>query len=85
VVWSPLEDQMIASAATNGHVVVWNLQRAGRTKQEQVYSDHKRTVNKVGRFSLFASVSYVVSDLFLIAGRVYRADKKEDQIFLIYI
>jgi hypothetical protein len=28
-------------------VVVWNLQRAGRTKQEQVYSDHKRTVNKV--------------------------------------
>jgi len=63
---------MIASAATNGHVVVWNLQRAGRTKQEQVYSDHKRTVNKVRRFSLFASVSYVVSDLFLIAGRAYR-------------
>jgi hypothetical protein len=54
VVWSPLEDQMIASAATNGHVVVWNLQRAGRTKQEQVYSDHKRTVNKVRRFSFFA-------------------------------
>ncbi len=38
---------MIASAATNGHVVLWNLQKSGRTKQEQVYSDHKRTVNKV--------------------------------------
>ena len=52
MVWSPLEDQMIATAATNGHVVVWNLQKAGRTKQEQVYSDHKRTVNKVSGIGL---------------------------------
>ena len=47
VVWSPIDDSLIATAATNGAVVVWNLGRADRSKQEQIFVDHKRTVNKV--------------------------------------
>jgi len=47
VVWSPIDDTRIATAATNGAVVVWNLGRAGKSKHEQVFTDHKRTVNKV--------------------------------------
>lgn len=50
VVWSPVDDQVIATAATNGAVVVWNLNKPGRAKQEQVFNrpqDHRRTVNKV--------------------------------------
>lgn len=47
VAWSPLDDQYLATAATNGHVCVWNLTKMGRAMQEQDYQDHKRTVNKV--------------------------------------
>ncbi|CAF4932006.1 unnamed protein product [Pieris macdunnoughi] len=47
VAWSTLEENTLATAATNGAVVVWNLGRSGRSKQEHVFSDHKRTVNKV--------------------------------------
>ncbi|XP_048478306.1 GATOR complex protein WDR24 [Plutella xylostella] len=47
VAWSHIEENTIATAATNGAVVVWNLGRSGRSKQEHVFSDHKRTVNKV--------------------------------------
>ncbi|XP_064647525.1 GATOR2 complex protein WDR24-like isoform X2 [Lineus longissimus] len=47
VAWNPVEEHTIASAATNGAVVVWNLNRASRSKQEIVFAEHKRTVNKV--------------------------------------
>ncbi|XP_072949673.1 GATOR2 complex protein WDR24 [Epargyreus clarus] len=47
VAWSSIEENTLATAATNGAVVVWNLGRSGRSKQEHVFSDHKRTVNKV--------------------------------------
>lgn len=47
VAWSSIEENTLATAATNGAVVVWNLGRTGRSKQEHVFSDHKRTVNKV--------------------------------------
>jgi WD40 repeat protein len=40
-------DHLLATAATNGAVVVWNLNRLSRSKQEHVFMDHKRTVNKV--------------------------------------
>jgi len=40
-------DHLLATAATNGAVVVWNLNRVSRSKQEHVFMDHKRTVNKV--------------------------------------
>lgn len=47
VAWSTHEDHILATAATNGAVVVWNLNRPSRSKQEHVFVDHKRTVNKV--------------------------------------
>ncbi|CAH0389675.1 unnamed protein product [Bemisia tabaci] len=47
VAWNTLEDNILATAATNGAVVVWNLNRPSRSKQDHVFSDHKRTVNKV--------------------------------------
>ncbi|CAH0555579.1 unnamed protein product [Brassicogethes aeneus] len=45
--WSALDDQYLATAATNGHVCVWNLMKSGKAMQEQDYQDHRRTVNKV--------------------------------------
>ncbi|CAH1396374.1 unnamed protein product [Nezara viridula] len=47
VAWNNIDDHILATAATNGAVVVWNLNRASRSKQEHVFVDHKRTVNKV--------------------------------------
>lgn len=40
-------DNYLATAATNGHVCVWNLTKMGKAMQEQDYQEHKRTVNKV--------------------------------------
>lgn len=40
-------DTVLATAATNGAVVVWNLNKQGRSKQDHVFNDHTRTVNKV--------------------------------------
>lgn len=40
-------DHYLATAATNGHVCVWNLTKMGKAMQEQDYQEHKRTVNKV--------------------------------------
>lgn len=45
--WSWTDDHYLATAATNGHVCVWNLNKMGKAMQEQVYQEHKRTVNKV--------------------------------------
>lgn len=47
VVWSHLEPNILASGATNGAVVIWNLQLNKRMKMNSFYTDHKRTVNKV--------------------------------------
>ncbi|KAK7793188.1 hypothetical protein R5R35_012832 [Gryllus longicercus] len=47
VAWNTIDDNILATAATNGAVVVWNLNRPTRSKQEHVFIDHKRTVNKV--------------------------------------
>jgi len=47
VVWCPNDDQLIATGLTNGAVVLWNLSITGRSKQERVFEDHKRTINKV--------------------------------------
>ncbi|XP_014664029.1 PREDICTED: WD repeat-containing protein 24-like [Priapulus caudatus] len=47
VVWNPIEDHILASAATNGAVVTWNLQKSSKSKQDHVFTLHKRTVNKV--------------------------------------
>ncbi|XP_018335579.1 GATOR complex protein WDR24 [Agrilus planipennis] len=45
--WSVTDDHYLATAATNGHVCVWNLTKMGKAMQEQDYQEHKRTVNKV--------------------------------------
>lgn len=42
-----ITDNVLATAATNGAVVVWNLNKPTRSKQEHVFNDHRRTVNKV--------------------------------------
>ena len=47
VVWSHLEEHLIATAATNGAVVIWNVNKNPRSKQETVFVEHKRTANKV--------------------------------------
>ncbi|XP_043477248.1 GATOR complex protein WDR24 [Leptopilina heterotoma] len=47
VAWNLLDDHILATAATNGAVVVWNLNKQSRSKQDHVFVDHKRTVNKV--------------------------------------
>lgn len=47
VSWNVIEESILATAATNGAVVLWNLSRTTRSKLEHVFNDHKRTVNKV--------------------------------------
>jgi len=49
VKWNPLEQykNMIATAATNGAVVIWNLGDHSANKQERIINDHTRTVNRI--------------------------------------
>ena len=47
VTWCPLDDGILATAATNGGVVIWNLSNSVKSKIIKVFNDHKRTVNKV--------------------------------------
>ncbi|XP_064455618.1 GATOR2 complex protein WDR24-like isoform X2 [Ornithodoros turicata] len=47
VAWNSVDDHILATAATNGAVVTWNLNKSSRSKQDMVFQDHKRTVNKV--------------------------------------
>ncbi|XP_014345019.1 GATOR2 complex protein WDR24 [Latimeria chalumnae] len=47
VVWHQMDENLLATAATNGAVVTWNLSKPSRNKQEQLFTEHKRTVNKV--------------------------------------
>ena len=47
VLWHHLDDHTIATAAGNGAVTLWDLNKSSKTKQECVFYDHKRTVNKI--------------------------------------
>ncbi|NWS35424.1 WDR24 protein, partial [Polioptila caerulea] len=47
VVWHQMDENLLATAATNGVVVTWNLGKPSRNKQDQLFTEHKRTVNKV--------------------------------------
>ncbi|KAK3108630.1 hypothetical protein FSP39_012068, partial [Pinctada imbricata] len=47
VAWSQAEDHLLASAATNGKVLVFDLNKFTKSKQELVFDDHTRTVNRV--------------------------------------
>ncbi|GAB0092870.1 GATOR complex protein WDR24 [Sergentomyia squamirostris] len=47
VAWSYLEPNILATAATNGVVSVWDLSKFGRQKQLLVYNEHERTAHSV--------------------------------------
>ncbi|KAL9893205.1 GATOR complex protein WDR24 [Glossina fuscipes] len=47
VAWSALDSNILATAATNGVVSVWDLSKFGRQKQLLVYNDHERTAHTV--------------------------------------
>ncbi|XP_032814997.2 GATOR2 complex protein WDR24 isoform X2 [Petromyzon marinus] len=47
VAWHQMDDSLLATAATNGAVLTWNLGKASRNKQELLFAEHKRTVNRV--------------------------------------
>lgn len=47
VAWNHIDEQLLASAATNGAVVIWNLGKMVKSKQDFVSMEHKRTVNRV--------------------------------------
>ncbi|KAE9027001.1 hypothetical protein PF011_g2257 [Phytophthora fragariae] len=46
--WHPQSDSLLATAATNGAVVIWNLEREGyKHVQERVLNGHRRAVNRI--------------------------------------
>ncbi|ETK77083.1 hypothetical protein L915_16607 [Phytophthora nicotianae] len=46
--WHPHSDYLLATAATNGAVVIWNLERDGyKHVQERVLNGHRRAVNRI--------------------------------------
>lgn len=47
VAWSTLDNNILATAATNGVVSVWDLSKFGRHKQLLVYNEHERTAHTV--------------------------------------
>ena len=64
VVWSHLDPTTLATAATNGAIIVWNIAGTGSQKQkhiDMILNDHKRIVNKINFhpavFKLLASGS----------------------------
>ncbi|XP_060562640.1 GATOR complex protein WDR24-like isoform X2 [Ruditapes philippinarum] len=47
IAWNHTDDHILATGATNGAVVIWDLSRMSRSKQEHIFQEHKRTVNRV--------------------------------------
>uniref|UniRef100_A0A2C9LCJ3 GATOR2 complex protein WDR24 n=1 Tax=Biomphalaria glabrata TaxID=6526 RepID=A0A2C9LCJ3_BIOGL len=47
VAWHPSDENVLASAATNGCVVLWNLCKSAKSKQANIFQEHKRSVNRV--------------------------------------
>lgn len=49
VAWSvnPLYSQWVASAPTNGKVVLWNVTGEGARRRENIMEDHKRSVSRL--------------------------------------
>ena len=38
---------LLAAAASNGNIILWDISRDGRTSQERVITAHPRTVNRI--------------------------------------
>lgn len=47
VTWSHLDANILATAATNGVVCIWDLTLFGRQKQKLTYQEHERTAHTV--------------------------------------
>lgn len=47
IAWSHIDNNLLATAATNGVVSIWDLNKFGRHKQFCVYNDHERTTHAV--------------------------------------
>lgn len=47
VAWSTIDHNLLATAATNGVISVWDLSKFGRQKQLYVYNEHERTAHTV--------------------------------------
>ena len=47
VAWSSIDENLIATGATSGAVVAWDLTTAGRNKQLVVFNEHYRSVSAV--------------------------------------
>lgn len=47
VAWSTIEHNLLATAATNGVISVWDLSKFGRQKQLYVFNEHERTAHTV--------------------------------------
>ncbi|GFN78137.1 WD repeat-containing protein 24-like [Plakobranchus ocellatus] len=47
VAWHPSDENIIASASTNGSVVIWNLNMLGKSKQDKILTKHDRSATRV--------------------------------------
>jgi len=47
VQWHPLEENYLATAAGNGVVIIWDLNKVNEQKQDFIFSHHDRFVNKI--------------------------------------
>lgn len=47
VAWNQVDENILATSTPSGAVVTWNLNKAGYSKIDMVYQDHKRIVNKI--------------------------------------
>ena len=50
VIWSTLDPIMLATAATNGAIIIWNIAGTGGQKQkyiDTILNEHRRIVNKI--------------------------------------
>lgn len=47
VTWCPTDTNILATAATNGVISIWDLSKFGRQKQLLTYTEHERTAHTV--------------------------------------
>lgn len=47
VAWSALDNNILATAATNGIISVWDLSKFGRHKQTLIFNEHERTAHTI--------------------------------------
>lgn len=47
VAWSELQENILATGATNGAVIAWDLNMQNRNKQYAIFNEHSRSVSKI--------------------------------------